>query len=550
MHIKRLSGSLLFLCTMVWWSSCEQEAGPGFGTPTPEPTPWPIPTDDDTPAEGGPTPSATPPLAMLSSIPLSRAPAIFDGEYPGDYAGYSVAMVGDLNGDGFDDLAVGAPLNDALQPDGGKVYVVFGSLFGPESDSLSTTMASFVGEGLGDRAGQTVAGAGDLNGDGLDDLLIGAPYNDLGGPDAGRVYVVLGRTTGWYPEMRLTHADFSFYGETGEQLGDIGTIAGGGDINGDGLDDIVLGVPYNSDSFTEAGKVCVVTGQTSGWDKKTRLRDTAFQLLGSDVEDWTGFSVAVVPDVNDDGMDDILIGAPHNSLSSTHAGRVYLFLGRPSLPVLSADVANMSNQSWVGTQEGEEAGVDVASAGDITGDGFEDFVIGAWGVVSGHGLGRFYLVEGSAEYPENPDESVAFPLSRAMATITFGRDYAGRPGLGIGDVDGNGIDEVLLGDCLADSAGAFEPTGADAGGAFLYSGRSPASWALVASGSQADFIFYGESPEDFAGFALAGRGDINGDGYMDLAVGAFGADIDARQNVGRVYLYYGGDPFEPPHVEP
>ncbi len=526
----------------------EEEEDSAFGTPTPEPTPWPIPGDDDT-EEVGSTPEGTPPPRALSNIPLSQATTVLEGEYPGDYAGYSVAIVGDVNGDGFDDLAIGAPLSDALQDDGGKVYLVFGGLFGPESGSLGTTMASFVGEGLGDRAGQMVAAAGDVNGDGLDDLLIGAPFNDLGGPDAGRVYVILGRTTGWYPEMRLTHADFSFYGNSGELVGDLGTLAGG-DINGDGLSDIVIGVPHSSDSSREAGKVCIITGRESGWDKKAELSTVAFQLLGTDSDDWTGFSVDVVPDVNEDGRAELLIGAPHSSVMSVHGGQAYLFLGRPSLPVLSADVTNMSNASWVGAFEGEEAGVGVAGAGDVTGDGFQDFVIGAWGVSSNRGYGRFYLVQGQVNYADNPEDAVSLPLSLSMATITpAGDDYIGRPGIGVGDTNGDGFDDLLLGDYLADSPGIFEKTGGNAGAAYFFFGRTTPAWATIANVSQADYVFYGESSSNYAGHALGGNGDLNDDGYPDLAIGAFGAGTEARPNVGRVYVYYGGDPFQPPYYQ-
>ena len=541
MRIERLMEMVLLFLFLA--TGCgEESTGPGFGTPTPDPTPWPVPPEV-TPTPAGPT--GTPSAADRSNLSLDQAPVVLDGEASGDYAGYSVAMVGDLNGDGFDDLAVGAPLSDALQPDGGKVYVVFGDLYDLESGSLSETMASFVGEGRGDQAGQTVAGAGDINGDGLDDLLIGAPYNDQGGPDAGRVYVVLGRTSGWYPEMRLTYADFSFYGEPGEFLGEIGTVAGGGDINGDGFDDIVLGSPYNGDSFAGAGKVSIVTGKASGWDKKTRLSETAFQLLGSAPQDWTGFSVAVVPDVNDDGMDDVLIGAPHEGSSGDYAGRVYLFLGRPSLPAVSVDVSGMSNVSWLGVAAGEEVGVNVAGAGDVDGDGHEDFVFGGWGAATGRGSGRFYVADGGINYPEDPAEAVAYSLLEAMASIYGSVDYIGRPGLGLGDVDGDGYGDLLLGDSLLVLAPATGVAQENAGAAFYFSGRNTAGWSLVVSSSQADYIFHGTSANDYAGFAVAGRGDMNDDGYMDLAIGAFGAAVGARENAGRVYLYYGGDPFQP-----
>jgi len=527
------------LCLGLVCTGCDfTEGGVGFGGVAVEDTP-----EDGSSVDGTPTATPVPPRTNIN--PLSLADVSFEGELADDRAGAAVAFVGDMNGDGYGDLAIGAPGNDDRQPEAGKVYLFFGSDAGLDGGSLADADASYQGEGRDDGAGTTVVGAGDINGDGLDDLLIGAPRNDFGGVDAGRIYVVLGKTAGWYPGTRLANADFTLYGAEGDMVGDIGTVAGGRDLNGDGLDDIAIGAPFNSETQPEAGKVYIIAGRASGWQEDGPLAGSGVELLGSNADDWVGFSVAMTGDINGDVYDDLLIGAPHDAENGVGAGRAYVFLGKGSLSVVQADIS-VSELSFLGGAEGEELGSCVAAAGDVNGDGLGDFVVGAWGTSSGSTTGRYYLLFGDRAY------KAGAPLYQvddyAVELAGGGKfDYAGRPAASAGDMNGDGLSEVVLGNFLADQVSTDDDSpyvvslGADAGVATLFLGRLE-GWEALTGLSNADHHFLGESSGDSAGYALAGAGDINGDGLTELMIGAYRHGL---YDVGQVYIYYGDTPFEP-----
>src|SRR5204863_395253 len=158
-------------------------------------------------------------------------------EASGDWSAFSVSGVGDLDGDGLDDAAIGAPYEDARDEDAGAVYIAGGDLDGEVS--LAATTAKVWGESADDRAGFAVAPAGDIDGDGLDDLLVGADSADSGATDAGAAYVVLGPVA---QERLLADADARIFGE---QRGDAAgfAVAGDGDANGDGYTDVLVGAP-------------------------------------------------------------------------------------------------------------------------------------------------------------------------------------------------------------------------------------------------------------------------------------------------------------------
>ena len=166
------------------------------------------------------------------------------------------------------------------------------ALSAPGMDTdLSDSNASFWGEDADDGAGFSVAGAGDVNGDGYDDILIGARNNDDGGSNAGQTYVIFGNESGWAMDTNLSKADASFWGEDeGDRAG--WSVAGAGDVNGDGYDDILIGAYYNDEGGSNAGQTYLVLGKPSGWSMDTDLSKADASFIGEDAGDYSGWSVA------------------------------------------------------------------------------------------------------------------------------------------------------------------------------------------------------------------------------------------------------------------
>lgn len=501
-----LLASLLSACV-------ETGDGDGFGTPTPTP--------GEPGLSPGATPSPTPTPAPDPFLYVQDAAATLSGSASGDHLGFSVVAAGDLNGDGFGDLAFSAPYRDERQPDGGSVGLLFGAPNGLISLSMAELDVTLGGEGREDLAGHTLAAGGDLNGDGLDDLLVGAPFNDLGGPEAGRVYLVFGRSSGWYPGMRLSEQP-SFYGAAGEAVGAIDTVSGAGDLNGDGLDDLVIGSPFSAVTGTDSGAVTLVLGKTSGWQQAEALSEAGLLLKGEAAHDRAGFSVAIVPDLSGDGYDDLLVGAPMSARGS-RGGAVYLLPGRAGLTGSSQSLA-VCEHVFVSSQEGVELGSHVAPGRDLNADGLPDFVVGAWGNGTSQGQGSFYLVGGQSTFkPGQKTEYILQQVAFSSIVGAYTHEGVGQAGVGIADLSGDGLDELLLGSWRGNYAA-------------LFPGRT--SWPASVTMGAAPLLLIAQAPADGLGFSVT-AGDLDGDELPELIVGALNADVGFLGDAGKVYVLRG-----------
>jgi hypothetical protein len=256
-------------------------------------------------------------------------------------AGSSVSSLGDVNGDGFDDLIIGAPDKDPSDDGGGgRAYVVFGSdqEFGTSDGTrqifdlgnMSADEGLVIAGADVMHAGWSVAGAGDLNGDGFADMVIGAPRDGTSGSEAGECYVIFGSDEGFDSTIDLDNLDpavgLVLSAHIAEDLAGV-SIAAAGDVNGDGFADMIVGAPQ-SDGL--AGKVYVVFGSVDFATEDLDLSDIGsaqgFMIAGAETGDLAGFAVSAAGDVNDDGYDDLLVGAYNAGAGS--AGAAYLLLGR------------------------------------------------------------------------------------------------------------------------------------------------------------------------------------------------------------------------------
>ena len=450
---------------------------------------------------------------------LGDSDASFLGEDYDDEAGFSIASAGDVNDDGYDDIVLGALQNDDGGFYAGQVYLFFGKPSGWSMDTdLSNADASFIGERAGDTAGISVSGAGDVNGDGFDDLLIGASNNEEGGRIAGQSYLIFGMKSGWSMNLNLSNANASFLGENeGGRSGF--KVAGAGDVNNDGYDDILIG------SIGE--ETYLVLGKASGWSMDTDLSTVDASFIGEEWQDDAGSQIASAGDVNGDGYDDFIIGAMWNDEGGDLAGQTYLILGRSSGWSMNTHLSN-ANASFIGETPGDRSGWWIAGAGDVNADGFDDILIGAYkNDEMDTEAGQTYLIFGKAT-----GWSMDTDLDNADASFLGerGGDNAGFAVACAGDVNGDGYDDILIGALYNDDSHT------DAGQTYLIFGKR-SGWTKDTNLSDANASFLGEAEDDLSGHAVSGAGDVNGDGYDDILIGAFFND-EGGDNAGQIYLIF------------
>jgi hypothetical protein len=264
-----------------------------------------------------------------------------------DYLGASVSSAGDFNGDGIDDIIIGAPQAKIFNGlDTGQSYVIFGKadtfVSSLDVTDLNGTNGFVIdGDQIGGSLGSSISSAGDINGDGINDVIVGAAK-------ASRSYVIFGDSSlGSKANLSVKNLDGSngFVIEGARYTDGLGvSVSGAGDFNGDGIDDIIVGAPSaNSKSITNVGEGYVIFGRSGGFDASLDLEileDTeGIVFQGSEYQDHLGRSVSSIGDFNDDGVDDIIIGATRsNSFSFGGAGEAYVVFGRSDIELGDSDL--------------------------------------------------------------------------------------------------------------------------------------------------------------------------------------------------------------------
>lgn len=432
-----------------------------------------------------------------------------DGDQEQSQFGFIASGAGDVNNDGYDDLLVGAPMYDNAAGNSGRVVLYLGSATG-----LSPTPGwTFEGDQNAAELGACVAGAGDVNGDGYDDVIVAASYYDKDHPDAGRVYVFYGEAGGLPAEP-----SWEIWGDIPKaHLGR--SVDGAGDVNGDGYDDVVIGSFNYRNPDIKEGRAYVYHGGPGGLSYTP-----AWMAEGNQAYAYFAMAVAGAGDVNADGYDDILIGAPnYDAGPNENAGRAYLFLSD------STGVA--ADPVWIfeGTEVNEYLGRSVDGAGDLNNDGYDDVIVGAPGFDGDEqNEGLVLVFYGTAS---GVSATPGLSMEGNNAEAQYGFSVAG-----VGDINNDGYDDAGAGAHTYSNGAALE------GKAFVYPGGGEGLSSIHAWSAEGNMI------NVTFGYCIAAAGDINNDGYDDIAVGS--PDYtDDQLNEGRVFVYAMGPDTAAPVVE-
>ncbi|MGX5857805.1 FG-GAP-like repeat-containing protein [Dyadobacter jiangsuensis] len=417
--------------------------------------------------------------ANYSTLEINQANAMF---------GYSLAPAGDVDADGFSDIIVGARwyTNGQGQEGEGAAFIYRGG-----SNGLQGNPTIIEGNQYNAALGNKVSSAGDVNGDGYSDVLIGAYLFDLdlgNQKDHGIVNLYLGSSTGVTSQQQPSR---TFYGKNNDHMGS--SVACAGDVNGDGYSDILLGAEYYDNGQFNEGGVFVYYGSQGSVGI---VGEPVATMESNQADGWFGTAVASAGDVNGDGYSDILIGCYTFDNGQKDEGHVFVYHGGAE-GIGTKDAVTITNG-----KPGAQMGLSVASAGDVNADGYDDVVAGAPYFDDGQASeGAAFVYYGSID---GLVLNTYHLLQKDQANSFFGGSVAGA-----GDTNGDGFDDVLIG------AKDYTIGESNEGVVFLYFGTASGIDLNV----QPKALQMNKADSDF-GYAVAGAGDINRDGYADIIIGA------------------------------
>ena len=352
------------------------------------------------------------------------------------------------------------------------------SLF-PATIQLSTLNGTngfrIPGAAANDQAGYSVSHAGDVNGDGIDDFIVGAPSADVSGTNSGAAYVVFGRTGGFGTNLNLSTLNGTTgFRISGEERGDFAglSVSAAGDVNNDGYDDLLVGATGVSTNgkvgnFNITGAAYVVFGKASGYTANLNLSTlngaNGFQLFGIVEGDGAGYSVSSAGDINGDGFDDVIVGASGANAPGTNSGAAYVVFGKASGFAATFSASSLTGANGfriTGAPAFSTAGASISGAGDINGDNIDDLILGS-------GSGAYVVFGKAGGFAANLDLSTLNGTTGFRIINTSSANNFGKAVSVAGDVNGDGIDDLIVGAWTADV------NGSNSGAAYVIYGKRP-----------------------------------------------------------------------------
>lgn len=402
------------------------------------------------------------PFGLPFSSSLAAADVVLVGGQDGDSTGMSLAPAGDVDGDTYDDILIGAPASDGSFSDTGHVFLVYGGPSLPATINLmsapSGTLTRFEGPSFGASLGEAVAGLGDVNGDLIPDLGMGAPGESPNGSNSGRSYIVYGSNSFGDTINLSALGSGEVVRIDGIATSDVSgaTMAPAGDFDGDGFRDLLIGArTANPNAKNDAGQSYVVYGDSSLPDSisLSSLGAAGVKINGHISGNLAGASVSGGGDVNDDGFDDVMVGAPEWDIgpgSTTDEGRAYVIYGGSAIAsVIELGTLGAGGVTFTGNNPDDSAGSSVAVGGDMNRDGYADVLVGARNVdTNGTNAGAGYLVHGSPALPS----SVSLGSLGSLGVEWDGNGTNSRAGhflSFLGDVNGSGFDNYAVSERFA-----------------------------------------------------------------------------------------------------
>lgn len=401
--------------------------------------------------------------------------------------------------------------------------------------ALDGNLSSFTALGSGDRFGWSVADLGDFDGNGTTDLLVGAPWDDDGGTDAGAVYIVTLTTTGTVlgankitegtPGFTANLQPFDWFGWS---------VASLGDLDGDGVTDIAVGAAADDSGNDDAGAVHVIFLNANGTVKsQTKFTSNigGFGFLNSFA--YMGCSVANLGDLDGDGVTDLAVGSFGDSDNGAFRGAIYIVFMNSDGSVKGQQKINDSNGSFFGViDDGDEFGWSVAGLGDLDGDGVEDVAVGAILDDDGNAdAGTVTILFLNTDGTVKGFNLIGSELG-GMTSILDQQDHFGRGVANIGDINGDGVIDLGVG-AVWDEDGAYR---AGAAWVLTLDAQGMVTGEQKISASAGGFTGTLEANDTF-GNSVAALGDLNGDGTVDMVVGA-DHDDDGFSDAGAVYVLF------------
>ena len=417
----------------------------------------------------------------------------------------------------------------------------------------TTTLSSgdgflIVGDAESDQAGYSVSDAGDINGDGIDDFIVGASRGDDGGSAAGEAYIVFGQAGATRPTIDLTFLSALGQGfiirgdDANDQLSS--SVSNAGDVNGDGIDDLIIGAPYGDNGGSNAGEAYVIFGQAGATrtdiDLTTLAATDGFVIQGDVASDLAGFSVSGAGDINGDGFDDVIVGAIFGNAGGPDTGAAYVIFGQAGATRASIDLSSLAASDGfavIGDANFDRTGGAVSGAGDINGDGIDDFVVTSRSASTAeYGVGKTHVIFGQTGATRANIDLGSFAAADGFTIIgDMASDFSGLSVSNAGDVNGDGIDDLII------SAPYNDAGGGNAGAAYVVFGKTGATRTMIDLTSLAatdGFVIIGDAAGDLAGLSVSAAGDVNGDGFDDVLIGAAFGD-DAGSDAGEAYVIFG-----------